>query len=88
MFVQANLCAILLQGNSITKTHIYAALNVGETWLRQAEEGHRLVQLYGEGGEREAQEVKAKFAERREPPLGSGKLFEFLHDWEASHPSI
>jgi hypothetical protein len=75
-----------MQGNVITKTHICVALAVGETWLRQAEEGYRLAQLYGEGGEREAQVVKEELAETRERPMGSGKLSVFLHDWEASHP--
>jgi hypothetical protein len=77
-----------MQGNVITKMHIYAVLDVGETWLRQAEEGHRLVELYGEGGECEVPEVKEKLAETREHPLGSGKLFEFLHNWEVTHPAM
>lgn len=55
--------------------HICAALDMGETWLRQAEEGNQLVQLYGEGGACEAQEVTGEIAERREPPLG-GPAFE------------
>ena len=63
-------------------------LNVGETWLRQAEEGHHLVWRYGEGGECETQEVKEKLAETHEHPMGSGKLFAFLRDWEASHPTV
>ena len=77
-----------MQGILITKTHIHAALAVGETWFRQAEEGYRLAWLYGEGGEREAQEVKGKLVEMCEHPIGSGKLFAFLHDWEVSHPMM
>ena len=75
-----------MQDNILRKAHVLVALGVGETWLRQAEEGSRLVQVYGEGGELEASEVRDEVAKTREPPLGSGKLFEFLCDWEASHP--
>lgn len=67
--------------------HICAALDMGETWLRQAEEGNQLVQLYGEGGACEAQEVMDEITEQCKPPLGSGKLFNFLRNWEASHPA-
>lgn len=59
------------QDNSISKLHIHAALNVGEMWLRQPEEGHQLVQLYGEGGVCKACEVKDEIVRRCEPPLGS-----------------
>jgi hypothetical protein len=76
-----------VQGNTITKTHIYETLNVGETWLRQAVEGYQLVRLYGESGACEAHEVTDEIAKRCEPPLGSGKLLEFLRSWEASHPA-
>ncbi|KAF8220973.1 hypothetical protein L208DRAFT_1536578 [Tricholoma matsutake] len=74
-------------GNSITKMHICIVLNVGETWLRQAE-GHHLVQWYGEGGECETQEVKEKLVETHEHPMGSRKLFAFLHDWAVSHCGV
>ena len=63
-------------------------LNVGETWLRQAEEGHHLVQRYSEGGECEAQEVKEKLVKKCEHPIGSRKLFVFLCNWEVSHPTV
>jgi hypothetical protein len=57
------------------------------TYMRQAEEGYQLVHLYGEGGACEAREVMDEAAKRREPPLGSRKLLEFLRSWEASHPA-
>lgn len=51
-----------VQGSTIMKMHICAVLDMGETSLRQAEEGNQLVQLYGEGGACEAWEVMDEIA--------------------------
>lgn len=72
-------------GSRIALHHdIHTALDVGETWLRQAEEGDRLARTYGEGGEHQARHVVEELAAIRHPPLGSGKLLRFLSNWEAS----
>jgi hypothetical protein len=74
------------QNRNITKAHIYAALDVGETWLRQAEDGNRLIGTFGAGGTRPVEEVIEEIAQERTPPRGSGQLYEFLSQWENAHP--
>ena len=74
------------QNRNITKAHIYAALDVGETWLRQAEDGDQLTATFGTGGTHPADEVIEEIAQERTPPRGSGQLYEFLSQWENTHP--
>jgi hypothetical protein len=74
------------QNRNITKAHIYAALDVGETWLRQAEDGDRLIATFGAGGTHPVDEVMEEIAQERTPPRGSGQLYEFLSQWENAHP--
>ncbi|KAF5381018.1 hypothetical protein D9615_004051 [Tricholomella constricta] len=75
-------------GKRITKRLICIALGIGETCLKQAEDGARLVGLYGAGGKCEAAKVIEELEARRDAPTGIGKirLLRFLRDWEAAHP--
>ena len=54
----------------------------GETWRREAEDGIRILDEYGEGGSRPATEVIEEVNRRRGRPGGSKVLLTFLKDFE------
>jgi hypothetical protein len=74
------------QDKKITKGCILAALGIGETWFKDAEDGSRLARMYGAGGQGYAEAVENEINAVRNPPLGRAKLLEFLRNWEKAHP--
>ncbi|KAG6817824.1 hypothetical protein H0H93_006973 [Arthromyces matolae] len=72
-------------GKRVTKKMIRIALAMGETSFREAEEGDRLLGVYGSGGEHEAAEVVNEVNAERDVPLGKGALLRFLQEWERNH---
>lgn len=66
----------------VTKEAIQDALGRGETWRREAEEGIRILDEYGEGGSKPAAEVIEEINRRRDAPRGARILLMFLKDFE------
>lgn len=48
----------------------------------QAEEGNRIIQIFGENGTNRDQTVINKLNEEHSPPEGAVKLLRFLKDWD------
>ncbi|KAG6835341.1 hypothetical protein H0H93_002471, partial [Arthromyces matolae] len=72
-------------GKRVTKKMIRVALAMGETSFREAEEGDRLLDVYGSGGEHEAAEVVKEVNTERDAPLGKRALLRFLQEWETNN---
>ncbi|KAG6834660.1 hypothetical protein H0H93_008222 [Arthromyces matolae] len=72
-------------GKRVTKKMIRIALAMGETSFREAEEGVRLLNVYGSGAEHEAAGVVNEVNTERDVALGKGALLRFLQEWERNH---
>ncbi|KAG6835399.1 hypothetical protein H0H93_001849 [Arthromyces matolae] len=72
-------------GKRVTKKMIRIALAMGETSFREAEEGVRLLDVYGSGAEHEAAEVVKEVNTERDVALGKRALLRFLQEWETNH---
>ncbi|KAJ3772444.1 hypothetical protein FB446DRAFT_50235 [Lentinula raphanica] len=69
--------------NVKSKTAIAQALGIRTTSLSAAEQGYRLIQIYGPDGSDEAPEVVAEVASGK---TGAVALMDFLIHWKETHP--
>ncbi|KAG6847543.1 hypothetical protein H0H93_007460, partial [Arthromyces matolae] len=70
----------------VSSQAICDALNLGSSAIRQAIDGHSLIQRYAVADSLYfALEVAEELGTRREPPLGRDKLFKFLRRWDDEH---
>lgn len=73
----------------IKKSDIYHALEIGETWLSQAEDADRIIQIFGENGTHPSPEVISTLSKSDGSPQGSVVLLRFLREWnKVHHPDL
>ncbi|KAJ7037021.1 hypothetical protein C8F04DRAFT_1180747 [Mycena alexandri] len=66
----------------IKKSSMHKALRLSSSAFTQAENAVRILNIYGEGGSKPAQEVIAETEIRLEKPEGAKVLYPFLVEWE------
>ncbi|KAJ7729463.1 hypothetical protein B0H16DRAFT_1697194 [Mycena metata] len=66
----------------IKKSSMHKALGLSSSAFTQAENAVRILNIYGEGGSKPAQEVIAETEIRLEKPEGAKVLYPFLVEWE------
>ena len=76
----------LVQDQKVPNICILAVLGIGETWMREAEEGSRLARMFGVGGPHSAHVVIKEIETVQEKPVGRTCLLRFLRDWKKAHP--